>query len=241
MLRQANAISFGTGQLPTFDFANSRYVLNFGADVLGTWNSPVSHARAYGEMRQGRVGVRGRLVQLESRMSQTGASADEWVPVRPGTEGVLALGLAHLILREKTGAAATAGSPRGVADQWLGCGAARLHAGRRREGDGRDRFASRTTCTRLRPCCSAPRRSAVIGGAALAHTNGLFNALAVNALNALVGSVGSRAGCFSRHSWMCAAAAKLSCRARRHARSSSSRRSCCRNRRRDARTAARWG
>ena len=34
---------------------------------------------------------------------------------------------------------------------------------------------------------------AIIGGAPLAHTNGLFTALAVNALNALLGSVG-RAG-----------------------------------------------
>jgi anaerobic selenocysteine-containing dehydrogenase len=35
---------------------------------------------------------------------------------------------------------------------------------------------------------------AVIGGAPLAHTNGLFHALAVNALNALVGSVGVEGG-----------------------------------------------
>ena len=37
-------------------------------------------------------------------MSQTGANADEWVPVRPGTEGVLALGLAHVIMRREAAA-----------------------------------------------------------------------------------------------------------------------------------------
>ena len=68
-------------QLPTFDLANARYVISFGADFLGTWNSPVSHGRAYGDMRQGRRGVRGWFMQVESRMSQTGANADEWVPV----------------------------------------------------------------------------------------------------------------------------------------------------------------
>jgi anaerobic selenocysteine-containing dehydrogenase len=36
----------------------------------------------------------------------------------------------------------------------------------------------------------------MIGGAPLAHTNGLFNALAVNALNALLGSVGEPGGVF---------------------------------------------
>ena len=104
VLRRANGVSFGNAQLPTFDFSRSRYVLNFGADILGTWNAPVSHARAYGDMRQGRVGVRGRLVQVEARMSLTGASADEWLPIRPGTEGVLALGIAHVILKNGSSA-----------------------------------------------------------------------------------------------------------------------------------------
>src|SRR5437867_3782339 len=108
VLRRANALSYGHEQLPTFDFARSRYVIAFGADVLGTWNSPVAQNAAYGQMRQGRPGVRGKLVQVEARMSLTGASADEWVPVKPGTEGVLALGLAHVILKEKLQPANTA-------------------------------------------------------------------------------------------------------------------------------------
>ena len=82
VLREANRQSFGYAQLPTFDLARSRYVLSFGADFLGTWNSPVAHSLAYGEMRQGRPGIRAKFVQVEPRMSQTGANADEWVPVR---------------------------------------------------------------------------------------------------------------------------------------------------------------
>src|SRR5207249_4646223 len=34
VLRRANALSFGREQLPTFDFARSRYVIAFGADFL---------------------------------------------------------------------------------------------------------------------------------------------------------------------------------------------------------------
>ena len=102
MLRRANAISFGREQLPTFDLANARYVLSFGADFLGTWNSPVAQSAAYGHMRQGRPGIRGSFVQVEARMSQTGANADEWVPVTPGTEGVLALGIAHVDHRARS-------------------------------------------------------------------------------------------------------------------------------------------
>ena len=118
MLRRANALSFGREQLPTFDLPNARFVLSFGADFLGTWNSPVSQGHGYGLMRQGRPGIRGAFVQVESRMSQTGANADEWVPAKPGTEGVLALGLAHVIMAAKL-RPADAGGPRGRAiDGW---------------------------------------------------------------------------------------------------------------------------
>ena len=59
VLRRANALSFGRDQLPTYDLANARHVIAFGADFLGTWNSPVSNAQGYGHMRQGRRGRRG--------------------------------------------------------------------------------------------------------------------------------------------------------------------------------------
>src|SRR4029077_8838925 len=81
VLRRANAISFGHEQLPTLDLARSRFVVAFGADFLGTWNSPVAQNAAYGVMRQGQTKLRGAFVQVESRMSTTGANADQWVPV----------------------------------------------------------------------------------------------------------------------------------------------------------------
>ena len=97
MLRKANAASFGREQLPTYDLSHSMFVIGFGADFLGTWNSPVAQTVAYGHMRQGRTGMRGKFVQVESRMSLTGASADEWIYAKPGTEGVVALGIAHVL------------------------------------------------------------------------------------------------------------------------------------------------
>lgn len=184
VLRLANRISFGREQLPTFDLADARHVLGFGADFLGTWNAPVSHSRSYAEMRQGRAGTRGSFVQIEPRMSQTGASADEWVPIRPGTEGVLALGLAHVILRDNL-RPAVGGAAVAAIDEWgaglpsyapedveaiTGVAAARIERLARE-------FAERSPAV------------AIIGGAPLAQTNGLFNAIAVNALNALAGVI----------------------------------------------------
>src|SRR5204862_6703570 len=117
VLRLANAMSWAKEQLATLDLARARFVVSFGADFLGTWNSPVAQSVGYGAMRQARPGVRGAFVQVESRMSLTGASADEWVPVKPGTEGVLALGLAHVILASKL-RPADAGRAGAAIDGW---------------------------------------------------------------------------------------------------------------------------
>jgi anaerobic selenocysteine-containing dehydrogenase len=206
VLRRANQISFGSAQLPTFDLANTRYLLGFGADFLGTWNAPVAHARRYGDMRQGQPGVRGHFVQIESRVSQTGASADEWVAIRPGTEGTLALGLAHVIMRDKLLGGAPGGTtipgwreglPDYAPDQVekiTGVNAARIERLARE-------FAQRGPA------------AAAVGGPALAHTNGVFTALAVNALNALAATVGKPGGLSFTPQIDIAAATKLGRRA----------------------------
>jgi len=180
--RQANLLSFGRSQLPTLDLARADYLLSFGADFLGTWNSPVAQAVAYGEMRQGRPGRRGRFAQVESRMSQTGANADDWIPCQPGTEGVLALGIAHVILADKTyahdahsrAASLIAGWAEGLPDYSP-------------ESVEKQTGVSAATIARLaHELTHSGLTAAIIGDAPLAHTNGLFNALAVNALEALV-------------------------------------------------------
>jgi anaerobic selenocysteine-containing dehydrogenase len=180
VLRRANAVSFGRPQLPTLDLARAKFVISFGADFLGTWNSPVSQNAGYGDMRQGRVGSRATLVQVEPRMSLSGASADEWVPIKPGTEGVLALGLAHVLVANKSGngdARVLAEYAPDAVEKITGVAAKRIERLARHLGD-------------LRPAV------ALIGGAPLAQTNGLFHALAVNTLNAVLGSVGQPGGMF---------------------------------------------
>jgi anaerobic selenocysteine-containing dehydrogenase len=190
VLRRANALSYGRAQLPTYDLANARHVIAFGADFLGTWNSPVSNAQGYGHMRQGRSGIRGSFVQVESRMSQTGANADEWVPARPGTEGVLALGLAHVIIAAKIRPASAAGRAGALIDGWT----EGLAAYTPEQVETLTGVAARRVERLAREFADRRPAVAIVGGAPLAHTNGLFTAVAVNALNALAGSVGEPGG-----------------------------------------------
>ena len=190
VLRRANALSFGREQLPTFDLANASFVLSFGADFLGTWNSPVAQNVAYGLMRQGRPGSRGAFAQIESRMSQTGGNADEWVPVKPGTEGVLALGIAKAIVDGQLRPASGAGRAGALIDGWGGGLAS--YAGADVE---RITGVPAVRVERLgRRFAEARPSVAIVGGPALAHSNSLFTALAVNALNALVGAVDQPGG-----------------------------------------------
>ena len=192
VLRRANALSFGREQLPTFDLPNARMAISFGADFLGTWNSPVAQAAGYGQMRKGRPGIRGAFVQVEARMSQTGANADEWVPATPGTEGVLALGLAHAILAANLRPAAAAGRAGTQIDGWA--------AGLADYAPAAVEKVTGVAASRIeriaRDLAERSPAVAMVGGAPLAHTNGLFTALAVNALNALLGSVEQPGGLF---------------------------------------------
>ena len=182
VLREANLLSFGHFRLPTFDLARADYVISFGADFLGTWNSPVAQSIGYGEMRQGRPGRRAKFVQVESRMSQTGANADEWIPCRPGTEGALALGIAHVILGEKLVPQA-AGSRAGALIAGWSTGLPDYTPEAVEKQTGVSAAVIKRLAHELTQSGSA---TAIAGSAPLAMGNGLPTALAVNALESLV-------------------------------------------------------
>lgn len=83
-----------------YDLENAKYILSFGVLLVDGWWAPVRQMRALVQVRQGTPGRRGKLVQVEPRLSPTAAKADEWIPVNPGTEGALALGLAHVLVAD---------------------------------------------------------------------------------------------------------------------------------------------
>ena len=82
-----------------YDMEMANYIISFDSDLLQSFWSPVQVMNAVGYMRRGKD-VRGRIMQVESRFSTTAAKADEWIPIKPGTEGVLALGMANFMVKE---------------------------------------------------------------------------------------------------------------------------------------------
>jgi hypothetical protein len=75
------------------DLAKVRTVLSLGAPVLDGWGTP-------GNVHAARPNF--RLIQAEPWESRTAALADEWLPIRPGSESALALGLASVLKDPKT-------------------------------------------------------------------------------------------------------------------------------------------
>ena len=76
------------------DLAHSHYILNFGSNFL------VSRPDYAAEALDGKMLRRARIVTFDPRCSKTAGLSDKWIPVRPGTDGVIALAMVHYLLQQ---------------------------------------------------------------------------------------------------------------------------------------------
>jgi anaerobic selenocysteine-containing dehydrogenase len=91
-------LSHGLDIVPTYDLPNSRYILNFGSNFLEEGPSPIYYQQLLARIRQDDVPSSPELIHIDSRFNLTAAKADRWVPIRPGTQGALALGIAYVLI-----------------------------------------------------------------------------------------------------------------------------------------------
>ena len=74
------------------DLAHSHYILNFGTNFF------VSQPDYAAEALDGMQMRRARIVTFDPRCSKTAGLCDEWVPIRPGTDAVVALAMTRYLL-----------------------------------------------------------------------------------------------------------------------------------------------
>jgi menaquinone reductase, molybdopterin-binding-like subunit len=86
----------GVSADPGFDLDNADFVLSFGSGLLEGWGSPVRMFKANSGWRK----TNARVIQIEPRLSRTAAKSDRWIAINPGTEAALALGVAHVLVKE---------------------------------------------------------------------------------------------------------------------------------------------
>ena len=78
-----------------YDVTNARYILLWGADPLAANRQVSYYSKVWGDAIN-----RATVAIVEPRLSATAAKADEWLPAKPGTDGALAVAIAHVLLTE---------------------------------------------------------------------------------------------------------------------------------------------
>jgi len=78
------------------DVMNSHYILNFGANPYETHEF---YTGFIGRLIEGRSNNKAKLVTFDVRLSYTAGNSDEWFPITPGTDGIVALAMANVILK----------------------------------------------------------------------------------------------------------------------------------------------
>ncbi|WP_419661680.1 QrcB: quinone reductase complex, subunit beta [Desulfosarcina variabilis str. Montpellier] len=85
---------FGGAGYTGFDLENADYILSFGSGIADGWGAPVRMFKVCSHWKEKNIPV----VQIEPRLSNSAAKASRWVPINPGTEADLALGIAAVML-----------------------------------------------------------------------------------------------------------------------------------------------
>ncbi len=91
--RRAACLNLFGHVFPMHDFANSKYVILWGMNMLGA-NQGLFESRGLLEAK-----MRGcKLVVIDPAFTETAQKADEWLPIKPGTDGALALAMCQVII-----------------------------------------------------------------------------------------------------------------------------------------------
>ena len=80
-----------------WDFDNTKFVLNFGSNVQEAHSN---HVPLSNRLIRARVEKGLKSVTFDVRYSNTAAKSSEWVPIKPGTDGAVALAMCSVIMQK---------------------------------------------------------------------------------------------------------------------------------------------
>jgi thiosulfate reductase / polysulfide reductase chain A len=81
------------------DGISTKYILAFSSGIVESERPLARNLRLWGKIRR-ELPNKTRVVSFDPRYSVTASRADEWLPINPGSEGALAMAIAHVILSE---------------------------------------------------------------------------------------------------------------------------------------------
>jgi len=164
-----------------YDFENSDYILSFGARLVEGWGEPARMNKVF----TGWKARKAKYVQVDTICSRSAAIADQWVPVKAGSEAALALGIAYYLLK-------------------MGKGSNAANFGELAKIINADFTPDKTSLlTGLKPeeieklakdLAAAGNAVAVAGRGGWGVSSSTAEFVAVQALNSIIGSLGRRGG-----------------------------------------------
>ncbi|MDH3443103.1 MAG: molybdopterin-dependent oxidoreductase, partial [Deltaproteobacteria bacterium] len=185
-----------------YDLAEAQFILSFGAGLLESWMGPVHTSQAFARLRRSGDRRRGLLYQIDPRRSPTAIKADRWIPITPGTDGLLALGIANAMIREGLYDQAFMEEHASGFEDWMDV-SGRQHVGFKNLvlRDYGLFAVSETTGVPVKDIIaiarnlSAAKPAIVIGERGTAYgPDDVYTRMAIHSLNALVGNIGVAGG-----------------------------------------------
>ncbi len=202
----------GVGSYNAYDYANANMLLMFGVGFLEAFRPYNHNMQVWGYIRGVKV-PKTRITAVDIHINTTLAGSDRALMIKPGTDGALALAIAHVILTEglwersfvgdftdgvnrfKTGETV---DPALFEEKWV---KGLIDWWNTELKDRTPAWAAEVTSLYERDILATAREFgstrpsiALFERGAHAHSNGVLNGMAIHALNALVGSFYAKGG-----------------------------------------------
>ena len=81
------------------DGTSTKYILAFSSGIVESERPLARNLRLWGKLRR-ELPNKTKVVSFDPRYSVTASRSDEWLPINPGSEGALAMAVAHVILHD---------------------------------------------------------------------------------------------------------------------------------------------
>lgn len=211
--KRAKRATDGNNSYNAYDYRNTNYILCFGASFLEAFRPYNYLMQVWGHMRS--KSPMTRVTAVDVRMNPTLAAADRALMVKPGTDGAMALAIAHVMLTEGLWDKEFVGDFRDGRNRFRAGQTVRAFEFEEKWTHGladwwnnelKDRTPSwaesvtgipaRQIVTVAKEFGTTRPAMAIMERGPTAHTNGVYNGMAIHALNALSGSLWAKGGLF---------------------------------------------
>lgn len=170
------------------DVENSDYILSFGANLFESHPQFVNISQ---RIIEAKMNNGAKIVTIDPRMSNTAGRSDEWLPILPGTDAIVALAMANVIMQNNLHDAEFIGRYTNVSVSELGNYLSRFSP----EIAGEISTIPAETIKSLSLDFASRRHPvAISGGGITRRSNGVQNERCVMLLNAIVGNIDKKGG-----------------------------------------------